>query len=108
MKQGDCVEDPPPRCPDFNACSGTGTRGQWRGRTTLGAAGWDDGQHQRRHGRRWQHRGRLSYTETDGSAETSQLNVAEAEQVGRINVDPITGDIRILDTLGDPIDLTSV
>src|SRR5574340_1677085 len=40
----------------------------------------------------------VNYTDTDGNSQTTQLSLADAEQLGLISVDPITGEVIV-----DPI-----
>ncbi|HEY5984457.1 MAG TPA: hypothetical protein VIU38_13390 [Anaerolineales bacterium] len=50
----------------------------------------------------------VNYTDTDGTAQVAQLSLADAETLGLISVDPITGEVTILAAPGGAIDLTSV
>src|SRR5574340_1782144 len=50
----------------------------------------------------------VNYTDTDGNPQTTQLSLADAEQLGLITVDPITGEITYNATVGGSIDLTSL
>lgn len=48
----------------------------------------------------------VNYTDTDGLAQTATLSLADAEALGLITVDPITGVVTIVAGTGTPIDLT--